>query len=461
MVNFDPTQVQTNIQKYVDTLLVYDQNKVTDLQNRVSTLQQKSSAISQVVSSLSALSSYSDISFNALKVTSSNTSVATASASGKIGGSVSVNVERLAGYQVLDWSKLSSALSDVFHYDASATVSSNDFWKSLVGTTFTVSLQMGDGSTENVDVDLSKYNQDSTLAQVMDDFALQVNAHSSKIRVYKQKLNDGTFALQSSSLSTGKNSAISKITIGSNDFTNTNSLDELDAKFSVNGYDYVRSSNTFSDIIPNLTVTLQGTGSSTITVSGDTSAISQGLSNFAQVFKSFSDKVRSLINADPSNQGVLSSDASTLRQIMDSIRTKLMNPRSVTVDGVSYNFNASQIGFSFDEYGTISFDTSKLNSYISGNVKGLDILSSWWGSVNSDIKGYINTALGSNGTLGRLQSNYTTGIKSINDQISQLNDQMETKKAALVEQVGNIFNSMYQYQSMFAQMNSLFGVSSS
>ena len=460
MVNFDPTQVQTNIQKYVDTLLVYDKKKITELENRQSALQQKSSAVSQVISLLSSFSSSLNVNFDSLAVRSTNDSVAQATASGKINGSVSINVDRLASYQVLDWTKLSgSDSSSAFHFDSSSQVSANSFWSSLVGSKFNITFELGDGSSESVEVDLTRFSQDSVLSQVLDDFAFQVNAHSSKVRLYKQKLNDGTFILQSSALGSGKNNAIKSVAFGSMIFSNEEDLSALDASFTVNGYSYTRSSNTFSDIITNLTVTLKGIGSTMVTVSSDTSTILQGMSNFVQSFKAFSDKLRGLINVDPSNQGALASDASTLRQVLDGIRTRLMSARAVNVDGVEYGFNPSLIGISFDEYGTISLDTSKLNNYLSSNVKGQDILRNWWADVSSDIRKYIDKALGSNGTIGRLQSNYNSSIKGISDQIKQLNAQMEEKRATLVSQMGVIFNSLYQYQSMFAQMNSYFSVS--
>jgi len=117
------------------------------------------------------------------------------------------------------------------------------------------------------------------------------------------------------------------------------------------------------------------------------------MSNFVQSFKAFSDKLRGLINVDPSNQGALASDASTLRQVLDGIRTRLMSAKAVNVDGVEYGFNPSLIGISFDEYGTISLDTGKLNNYLSSNVKGQDILRNWWADVSSDIRKYIDKAL--------------------------------------------------------------------
>lgn len=455
MINFDPTQIQTNLQKYVDTLLTYDNKRVSDLQSQQSTLQQKSSAVSSIISALSALSSSMNISFNTLSTTSSNASVATATASGKLNGNIAVNVNRLASFQVLDWTKLDNGASDAFHYDGTASASSSNFWGSLVGTTFTLKLNLGNGSTENINVDLTKYDGNSTISQVLDDFIYQVNAQSQNIRLYKQKLNDGTFAVQSSALSVGKNSALSSITINDTSFNNGANLDDLNAQFSVNGYDYTRSSNSFSDIIPNLTVTLNGTGSAVISVKNDTSSISQGISNFVQAFKNFSDKARSLTSSDPSNQGILSSDVSTIRQVMDSIRSKLMNPRTVIVDGVAYNFNPSQIGISFDQYGAISFDSSKLSSYLSSNVKGSDILKNWWTSVQSDVQGYITKGLSSNGIIGKLQSNYSNSIKTISDQLKELNDEINNKREVLIEQVGTIFDSMYQYQSMFSQMNSM------
>lgn len=457
MVNFDPTQVQTNIQKYVDTLLVYEKKQITELENRQTALQQKSSAVSQVISALSSLSSALDIRFDSLSVRSTNESVAKATASGKVSGSVSINVERLASYQVLDWTKLSEGLAaEAFHFDGSSSVSTNDFWKGLVGSKFSIDLQFGDGSTENIEIDLTRFNEDSVLSQVLDDFAYQLNARSSKVRLYKQKLDDGIFVLQSSSLGSGKNNALKSITFGDAVFSNGEDLSSLDASFTVNGYSYTRSSNTFSDVIPNLTVTLSGTGSAIITVSNDTSTIVQGMSNFTQAFKVFNDKLRNLINVDPSNQGALASDASTLRSVLDGIRNKLMSARTVAVDGVEYAFNPSLIGISFDQYGNISVDTGKLSNYLSSNIRGQDILRNWWGNVSSDIRKYIDRALSSNGTVGRLQSNYSSGIKSISDQIKKLNAQMEEKRANLVNQMGVIFNSLYQYQSMFAQMNSYF-----
>jgi len=140
--------------------------------------------------------------------------------------------------------------SSAFHFDSSSQVSANSFWSSLVGSKFNITFELGDGSSESIEVDLTRFNQDSVLSQVLDDFAFQVNAHSSKVRLYKQKLNDGTFILQSSALGSGKNNAIKSVAFGSMIFSNEEDLSALDASFTVNGYSYTRSSNTFSDIIP-------------------------------------------------------------------------------------------------------------------------------------------------------------------------------------------------------------------
>ncbi|NPV88240.1 flagellar filament capping protein FliD [Coprothermobacteraceae bacterium] len=463
MINFDPTQVRNSLQNYVNTLLVYENQKVSALQNQRTVLQQRSSAVSQVVSLLSSLKSSLTVTFSTKRTTLSEPSVASATASGKLLGTFDLTVESLAKNQRLNWAQLDS---EAFIFGPNVTAGEHSFWQRFVGKSLTLTLTYGDGSVETVSVDLTGFNAESSVSQVVDQFLLQLNANTTKLRVFRQLLPDGTYALQSVALRSGKVGGLRGLSFQPEgeeavSFDDPSALDGLNAVFTLNGYKYERSSNTFSDIVPNLTVTLKNAGSTTISVQDDPSSVADGFSSFVNAFRTFSDRIRLLMNADPSNQGALASESSTLRQLLDGLRTRLMTPRTVTVDGVSYTFNPSLIGISFDQYGSISLDTSKLNGYVQNNPKGLEILQAWWGDVSNAIKGYIDGALSSNGMVGRLQKAYSSSITNINKEISKLQAQIEERRKALTEQIGVVFENIYQYQSLFARFNSLFSSNSS
>jgi len=158
------------------------------------------------------------------------------------------------------------------------------------------------------------------------------------------------------------------------DGTNTTAATALqtaqDAKFTFNGINMQRSTNSITDIITGATISLNKVTSSNVNLSirQDTSGIPDLVNTFVSAFNSANSKIKDLTAYDNdtkkagSLQGV--SDVTSLYSTFASIIT------SQSKNGASL----MDYGFSLDKTGMLSVDMTTLNSKLSENPSALEAL---------------------------------------------------------------------------------------
>jgi len=360
-----------DIENIITNLMTIERQPIAQIQKLQTGLKADISAYGRVQGALSALqtataSLKTPAAFAAAKASVSDSTVLTASArSGAAVGSVTVETSQLAQAQQLTKSGFLSS---------SAVVGTGTLTLELgsySGTTFTAN---PDKTPKSITIDSS--NQ--TLAGIRDAIN---NAQAGVTAVIVN--GDAGSQLFLSSNESGTKNAIRISQSGGNGgladiaFDNgatpggmSEKTGPLDAKLKVNGVDVTRSSNTVSDAIDGLTLTLSKTniGSPvTVGVAADTTTAQTNIGNFVKAYNDLNRILRELTAYDPATKkaGELNGDA-TIRSIQTQLRSAFGNVASN--GGFS---SLSELGMTFASDGSLSVNSSKLTDALANPVKSV------------------------------------------------------------------------------------------
>jgi flagellar hook-associated protein 2 len=339
------------------------------------------------------------VDFNKRAAASSDATVLTASAdSTATAGSYAVNVTSLAKNKVLQSTAYTSTTATIGQGSLSITI--------------------GSAST-NVTID----GTNNTLTGLKDAI------NNSGAAVTASIVNVGTSASPSYKLAVqGKNTGTANdVTLaftvsdgGSNPFTGGGDVVQAaaDAQFTVNGLALTRSSNTVSDAIPGVSLTLlkDGGASSTITVGSDTKAVKDNIKKLVDSYNGVTKLVRDQFTLDPTTnrQGALAGDSS-----VRSVTTRLRAALGISGDGDIRSL--SDVGVQFERDGSLSLNATKLDNALSSNLEGVQklFLSSQNG-VGKRIPDAVDSLINSvSGAITARQNGITASITSLEKKVAR------------------------------------------
>jgi flagellar hook-associated protein 2 len=158
-----------------------------------------------------------------------------------------------------------------------------------------------------------------------------------------------------------------------------------DAQIRVDGYPSAawieRSTNSIADVIPGVTLNLQGTGSTSVNLTRSTSNIQKSLQNVVDVYNGIVHAIDAFTGYDEESGkgGVLQGD-SGVNGLLAQVRSLFVGSVDGFVDGQDSFTLPAQIGLEIDRYGELSLDTGKLSDALGEDYEGvLQLL----GAVNS------------------------------------------------------------------------------
>lgn len=369
------------IDSLVTAQMQIEQQPLTAIKTKISSYNTKLSAYSTLKSGLSTFQTAVDklataAKFNAQSVTASDSTSITATADGTaVNGNYNVTVTQLATSQKLATAAYNST-TDIIG-TGKLTISFGTYTAADGGTpaSFTAN-----GSKSNIEIDITSSN--NTLAGIRD----AINAKNASVTA--SIVNDGSGnRLVITSKDTGEVNGL-KISVADDDGNNTdssglsalaydplatsNSLTQLveakNALLSVDGLSISKSSNTVSDVIQGVTLTLKGvtSTSNSLSVGTDTDTIQSSVQSFVDAYNSLNTSMRNLtkfVSAGSSSNGVLLGD-STVRNMMVKLKSMLSasSPTATTYKTLS------DIGVSMGSDGSLSLDSTKLKTAITNNV---------------------------------------------------------------------------------------------
>jgi flagellar hook-associated protein 2 len=405
--------------------------QVDALNAQTSSLQSLQSDITAFQTSLRTLTDFTG-DFGGLSVSSSNNDVVSATATnGTTAGTHTVTVTRLASTSADYTASFSSA---------TATLPTGSF-----------DLQVGTNAAVTIPVD----SADST--NTLNGLATYINNQNLGVNATVITDNLGTrLALESQTSGAAGQITISNDTTstGGNGMGFTDAVDGKNASLTVDGIPIDSASNKVTGVIPGVTLTLSGQSSTPVTlqVSPDLTPIATDINTFVSDWNTLITAVNSGIQTNSSTgaAGTLTGDTS-----VDFVQQQLLSAISSSMSGNNGAVNLQSIGIEMQNDGTLSVDSTKLNSALQNNFSAVVNLFQSTSGVGQTLQTSLTSL--TNPVTGALNVDMN-GIKNevtdLNSQISDFQLQLQQTQTQLLAEYSTINTTLEQLPQTLASINS-------
>ncbi|WP_010482879.1 flagellar filament capping protein FliD [Pseudomonas sp. S9] len=223
-----------------------------------------------------------------------------------------------------------------------------------------------------------------------------------------------------------------------------------DAEFSIDGLVLHSKTNTVTDAIPEVTLSLaavtEAGKTATVKVGQDTSGVTANIKKFVDAYNTLittSNELTRVVSVGEGKEpvvGGLVGDA-TVRNLLSSVRNELVNPADQT--GIR---TLSDMGITTQKDGTLAIDDDKLKTALSDNFDSVGTFftgdTGITGRLDSKVDGFVKNG----GVLEQRMDGLQSTLTDIDNQKEDLNRRIESLQTRLYKQ----FNAM---ESLVTQLN--------
>lgn len=459
----------------IDQLLQSDELRKTVIQNKIDKINTKSQAWTDISTRLSNLTSKLDVlqdeaTYQTKKVTSSDDTIATISGtSDSMEGSYDLVVKQLATASKITGDVVSKA-------DGTTKISTKDALGYSGKLTITNGATDGSDTALTVEIDVKATDSLKDIANAINNAKDPSDSTGTKGAGLKATIVNNQLVVSSEEMGDRT------LTIGGDlkdslGFKDSQTTRGQNAKFTLDGIEMERNTNTPTDVVDGVTFTLKKadpTKTITLGLTNDTdkelSAVKDFVSQYNSVMSFLSEKMDV---GDPSKSdnttGALAGD-STLISLQSKLQSTVLGGKSV--NGVS----ASTLGLSVDRNGTLSFDEAKFKAQLAKNPNAVKDFffkdtstkyatektgTGYTADFKAVLDRYTSTKSGSEGVISLRKSSYQSEIKDYNKQIERITEQIATKRARYVTMFTNLDTAIGNLQSQFSYFQSQNSSSSS
>lgn len=390
--------------------------------------------------------------WNSTSISSTNTAFSATTSTGANVGDVTINVNKIAKGQVLT--------------TVAGTIDSNT--KQLGATTGTNSrtITITQAGADSKPLTVTLADGDTSLNGI----AKAINAANGGVSASVVKADTGDYRLMLTSKTTGTDSNMTVTVTGDDTLKSIIGSDALNeqvksqnAIVDVNGIQIVRQSNTITDAMPGVTLTLkaQSTANETLTVARSTDDNKKAVTEWVTAYNSLQSTIATLTKYEPpavgataqsSNNGVLMGD-STIRGVQSDLRALLTN-----VQSGSYAIMA-QLGITQDPVkgadgalGSLKIDDKKLTQILTDDPSGIQAYfvgdgktTGFATQMNNKLTEMLSTSAGKEGVI----QNAKDGINSTLKSIGKRYDAMELTIEATMARYKKQFNDLDKLVTKF------------
>jgi len=358
--------------------LVNLQNQVTGIQTEISAYSQLSLALSTFQDAVQQLTLPTE--FGTVTATSSNTSVLSATAvSGAALGNESIDVTALAQAQSIATAGQASQSTSLATGTSSSTVTFSFGTENAATSTspasFTANPALAGGS---ITIDSSN----DTLAGIRDTI------NNANLGVTAQIVNNGSTSQLVITSASGASQAVHISVTGDSGISSlltyppatgtTNGPTETeqgqDAALTINGVNVTSPTNSITSSIPDLSLTLTATGTTTLTVAQDNSSTQKNIDSFVSAYNVLQTEISSLtaFNAGTGGtNGPLIGDSTTLN-VQSSLQNILAS--ALTGTGSGGLTTLAGVGVTLNSDGTLTVADSVLTAALAANPAAITSL---------------------------------------------------------------------------------------
>jgi flagellar hook-associated protein 2 len=385
-------------------------SSLTDEQTATKAYQAVNTKMSAIQTAAEALTTATG--WQTMRSTSDNSSVSVSAGSTATAGQISFNVTQLARAQV-----------------STAVMPASGDVVGAGGVNITIGNDPATAVTTNIPLTALKTNTAQGLADA-------INAKGLSVRAAVVTTDAGQM-VQFTSTKTGLVNQFSINGLAGNPAQVA--VTAKDAKISIGdvgaagAYSVSSSSNTFTNLMPGLTVTASAETTSpvTITTATDTGAISAKVKAMVDAANDALGGIADLSSYDPSTKvgGPLLSDSTT--------RFMSQNLLSAVSNGKTGYGSFNQLGISLDQSGKITFDADKFAAAMAADpAKVQDAIQNGLAATyDTQAKGATNVV---DGSLTVAIQGRDARVKDLTEQIADWDTRLQTKKEALQRQFSNL-----------------------
>lgn len=442
------TQTAFDVPALVSQLMSVERRPIDQLEAKVSSYESKISSygtLSSLVSTFQSASSTLGTTLEKLAATPSDADAFTAVAdSTAVPGSYSVNVSKLAQAQNLVAAGQASATAAIG--DGTATTVTFDLGTISGGTltdgTYSGATFTASGSTGSITIDSSN----NTLEGIRD----AINA--ANLGVSATLVNDGSatpYRLVLTSTSTGASQSMRITTSGGDgsigtllgyDPEGTQNLNQTqaaqNAALTVNGIAISSATNTVSEAIQGVTLTLKNTTSTagTLAVARDTAAIDSAAASFVDAYNAMASQIKSRFayGSDTAAGGALAGDG-TLRVMQEQLRSIFNTPAT----GGTLTALA-QVGISMQKDGSLLLDSSALSSALATDFSDVLNLFNASSGYMTRFEAWADSTLDVGGLIDSRTQSLRSRVTNFNTEIDRLENQMTALEKKYTKEYTNL-----------------------
>ena len=401
--------------------------------------------------------------WNSTSVTSTNTAFAATTSTNANVGEFTINVSKIAKGQVLT--------------TAPGTIDSNtkQLGATTAGNSRTITITQAGADSKPLTVTLA--DGDTSLNGI----AKAINAANGNVSASIVKADTGDYRLMLSSKTTGTDSDMT-VTVTGDDTLNAviggaalnKQVESQNAVVNVNGIDIIRQSNTITDALPGVTLTLKApsTADETLSVTRSTDDNKKAVTEWVTAYNSLQSTITSLTKYVPpatgataqnSGNGVLMGD-STIRGVQSDLRALLTN-----VQTGSYAIMA-QLGITQDPlkgadgtFGNLKIDDKKLTQALTDNPD--DVQAYFVGDgkttgfatqMNNKLTDMLSTSVGKEGVIQNAKDGINATLKTIGKRYDAMEMSIEATMARYKKQFSNLDSLVSKFNSTASYLTSQF-----
>jgi len=456
------TVYTAELAQYLDVYLSSYRQNITSLERQRDALDVKTAIYSDLKSKLSTLRSLAEglsgtgtlSAFGAKTTTSSNAGVLSAAAgSGAVAMTHTIHVQQLARAHSVVSHRYTSSATDL----SDSYAGTQQFTITVAGTDYDVSVTIDSGDTnEDVLTAIASAINDVTDIPVR---ASRIDDTDSTSKIYIASTDTGTANKMTFTDTDGllaalgvSNGTQATDTVGGYVYADLGG-NELDANLTVDGINIIKSSNSISDVLTGVTLTLLAEQEDTdadvsLTVSVDTETITSKVEEFLGAYNDAYDYLASKIsvNGTTYERGPLAGNHSYVNLWMN-MRTLLAGSVS-TVEGGTYS-GLSQIGIRSSSTGRFSIsDADEFEEALADHLDAVEELFNSTEGIAVRLEDLIDDYTRASGIIWSSKGAVSDQIDLLNDRIDRAETLMDFKEEDLIRQYSALQEASYMQQVM-------------
>jgi len=460
-----------NVTDIVSKLMSVERQPITNLQSQQSSIKSQISALGQLKSLLSTLQTSAENFSTDRKMLTLSASFADATVgsaavtNSAVQGSYSLEVTKLASQQKLSSGAFTSPTTSLGSGSGSMTIefgsvnaANGAFTTNADRAAVTINLSADQMTPAGVRDAINAANQGVSASLINDGTSTRVVI-----------TNNQTGAKQSMRISVSDpdgnntdNNGLSALAydpaVASGSGKNMTQLSAAgDAAFSIDGLALTSSSNTISNVMDGVTLTLTKTNAgspTTIKVAQDDTAIKSTINSFITAYNALATQLNAMTKYDASTKtaGILQGDA-TARSIQQQLRSTV-----TTAFGSGSTSRLADVGISLQTDGTLKLDDTRFSNAFGSNRSAVlslftkDASGTSGKGLGGTMDSLIDRMINVDGTLTTRTDGMNTHVKNIDKQINSIESRLEQVQARYERQYSALDVTVSKANSLTAYL---------